>query len=132
MVPADATVPEGGVLTWRIRLSAVADTFIVFALPLQTPADGKPELSTTDVDPRWLRDQFFIEPTPSRPLSGEQIALSVDLPPGTREVRALVPTVRDSLVEPAEHIRLQATIFPNDGGEPIPGPVFTGTVTDTP
>ncbi len=132
MAPVDASTPEGGALTWRIRLSAVADSFIVVGLPLQTPADGKPELSTTDVDPRWLREQFFIEPLPSRPLSGEQIALSADLPPGTREVKVSVPTVRDSLVEPAEHIQLQLTIIPNDGGEPIPGPVFTGTVTNTP
>lgn len=130
--PVADTVTEGASLTWRVKLSAVADGWIYVSLPAQVPAGGGPELSTTDVDPEWLRDWTGEKPLPSRPLSSAQISLFADVVPGELVTTVTLPTIKDTVAEPAEHVQLQAMIYPRDFGDPTPGAVVTGTVVDAP
>ncbi|MEJ3744444.1 hypothetical protein WEI85_14250 [Actinomycetes bacterium KLBMP 9797] len=116
--PVATRVAEGESLTWRVRLSAVADTYLWTTHTVLPPAAG-PELSTTDVDPDWLRWETGEEPLPSRPLSqvGGFTLVGV-VPTGELTGEMTVPTITDAVAEPAEH-------FSAEGG-------LTGTVLPSP
>ncbi|MFF8712817.1 hypothetical protein ACF07T_15505 [Streptomyces sp. NPDC015184] len=97
-------------------------------------ADGSPELSTPDVDGRWVRDTFDESPAPARPLSRVVPTpyLWGGVPAGERSFEVVVPTVRDGLEEPEESLRLRLITYDEGSWEPREGPVFTGTVRDAP
>ncbi|WP_433260323.1 alpha/beta hydrolase family protein [Actinosynnema sp. CS-041913] len=121
-----AEVAEGGVLTWRVTLSAAADEAILRLGAPIAPA-GAPELSSTDVDAEWFRRLANPdEPLPSRPLSTTRLRTFLYVPPGELSTEITVPTVADTEAEPAEQVRLHFTSLPPGGSE------FTvvGTVTD--
>ncbi|MEV6612779.1 hypothetical protein AB0N31_02545 [Streptomyces sp. NPDC051051] len=129
LTPVTDRVTEGGTLAWRISLSEPAD--VEFWQPVRVLAvtEGA-ELSTKDVDPRWLTDQTGELPDPERPLSQAGLWVWVNVPAGTTTADFTVATVVDQVAEPAESVRLALT---DDEGEPLPGrPVRTGTVTDAP
>ncbi|MDF3299003.1 hypothetical protein [Streptomyces tropicalis] len=126
--PVAGRVTEGRSLTWRLTLSAAADTGVPLAFAVR-PVPHGPELSTRDVDPRWLREVSGASPTPERPLSKVPgLTLRLSVPAGRRSADLAVPTVRDRVREHPESVRLQAV---DDEGRPQPGgPVLTGTVVD--
>ncbi|AZQ32481.1 hypothetical protein EJ357_02690 [Streptomyces cyaneochromogenes] len=128
--PVADRVAEGKPLKWRVSLSAVADVEIGGSFTV-LPVTGGQELSTKDVDPRWLMDHSGASPDPERPLSkvdGLYLWASVDA--GEKSTEFVVPTLKDGVAEPAESVRLQMS---DDTGEPVPGtPVLTGTVVDAP
>lgn len=129
LTPVTDRVTEGGTLAWRISLSEPAD--VEFWQPVRVLAltEGA-ELSTKDVDPRWLMDQTGELPDPERPLSQAGLWIWVNVPAGATTADFTVVTVADQVAEPAESVRLALT---DDEGEPLPGrPVRTGTVTDAP
>ncbi|MFF9060619.1 hypothetical protein ACF09K_18310 [Streptomyces sp. NPDC014882] len=129
LTPVTDRVTEGGTLTWRITLSEAAE--VEFWQPVRVLAvTGGAELSTKDVDPRWLTDQTGELPDPERPLSQADLWIWAHVPAGTTTADLTVVTVADEVAEPAESLRLALT---DDEGEPLPGsPVRTGTVTDAP
>ncbi|WP_339133582.1 hypothetical protein WJM95_30545 [Streptomyces sp. f51] len=130
VTPAAATAAEGGNLTWRISLSEAADVEIsadVVVLPVTSGA----ELSTTDVDPRWLARYTAEAPLPSRPLSRLRgLSLYADVPPGRTSTGITVPIAADTLTEPAETVRLRLRVYDEETGTRHDGPEFTGTVHD--
>jgi hypothetical protein len=128
--PVADRVTEGASLTWRVTLSAAADLPMYVSFLVRAPASG-PELSTADLDPAWFRDWSGEEPLPARPLSGEDLSLFVEVPPGRLTADGALPTTRDTVAEPEERTKLQ-TVFESRDGEPTPGPVFTGTVLNAP
>jgi hypothetical protein len=126
--PVADKVVEGGELKWRTTLSAVADSpFYVLGAPLAP--EGAPELSTTDVDPEWYRQNAFEEPLPSRPLSASRLGLFLPIPAGSLSGELAIPTVTDTETEPAEQVRLGLATWPE--GEPVAREVV-GTVSDQP
>ncbi len=127
VTPVADRVTEGQPLTWRLSLSEAADVGLSFPVVVRPVTEGA-ELSTKDVDPRWL-DEFTGEsPDPERPLSALDLWLSVDVPAGSTSVDLTVPTVTDQVAESAESVRLELTDWE---GEPQPGtPPMTGTVLD--
>jgi hypothetical protein len=129
ITPAEATVTEGGSLTWTVHLSEAADDFLYLIFLPQAPATG-PELSTTDVDATWFSDNSGEDPEPSRALSGTALQPFIAVEPGTTSTQFTVPTVADGVAEPAEHVAFQALVFPADFGDPIPVTVIDGTVSD--
>jgi hypothetical protein len=131
ITPVADRVTEGQRLTWRATLSAPSGTEMSSVLEV-LPVTGGAELSTTDVDPAWLADASGESPLPARPLSQvEGLFLYVSVPPGQLTGELSVPTVADTVAEPEESVRLRATDFDEETGEPIPGgPEFTGTVLD--
>ena len=129
--PVADRVTEGATLKWRVTLSAKADSAMYVSFPVQAPASG-PELSTADLDATWFRDWTGEEPLPARPLSGEDLSLFADVPPGELTADISLPTARDTVAEPEEHTQLQAMVMPRDFGDPMPGPVVTGTVLNAP
>jgi hypothetical protein len=129
VTPVADRVTEGQSLTWRMSLSAVADTDVQADFGI-LPVTGGAELSTTDVDPQWLRDSSGASPQPSRPLSTvEGLLLYGTVPAGQSSVEVTIPTVVDGVTEPEESVRLRMTTY-DDSGEPHDGPVFTGKVRD--
>ncbi|MFD9135079.1 hypothetical protein ACFVZA_22040 [Streptomyces bottropensis] len=129
LTPVADRVTEGGKLTWRVSLSSPAEVEFVRDLRVLPVTDGV-ELSTKDVDPRWLRDNTGEQPDPERPLSQAGLWLLTDIPAGSTTGDITVPTVKDRVAEPAESLRLALT---GEDGEPVPGrPVVTGTVVDAP
>lgn len=125
--PVAADVTEGKPLTWRVSLSAPADIELPVLAELTAVPDGRPELSTADVDQEWLR--MFVEeiPDPALPLSElEYRTLWTTVPAGETSADLTVPTVRDQVKEPAEYVRLHLT---DDEGAPL-GLPFEGTVRD--
>ncbi|MFK0024599.1 alpha/beta hydrolase family protein [Streptomyces sp. NPDC090798] len=129
LTPVTDRVTEGGTLTWRISLSEPADVDISQPVRVLPVTEGA-ELSTKDVDPRWLMDYAGELPDPERPLSRANLWVWTDIPAGTTTADFTVPTVTDQLAEPAESVRLALT---DDNAEPLPGhPVLTGTVVDAP
>ena len=123
--PVADSVVEGGALKWKLTLSEAADASVIFAaLPL-APASGT-ELSTTDVDPDWFRENSGEDVLPSRPLSSTQMYLWVVIPPGQTSVEVPVPTLADTVAEGEEQVR-----FRFEGQQPT-GVEFevTGKVTD--
>jgi hypothetical protein len=128
--PVADRVTEGASLKWRVTLSTKADVGMYLSFPIQAPATG-PELSTADLDPDWFRDWSGEEPLPARPLSGEELSLFAQIPPGKLTADISLPTTRDTLTEPEERTQLQAMIESRDL-DPTPGPVVTGTVLNAP
>lgn len=129
VTPASARTAEGGNLTWRVSLSAAADADIqagVAVLPVTSGA----ELSTTDVDPQWLRENAGETPRPSRPLSQLRgLFLVADFPAGRTSAEITIPTITDTVTEPEEKVRLRLAVH-DETGESHDGPKFTGTVHD--
>ncbi|WUK86658.1 hypothetical protein OHT01_04280 [Streptomyces sp. NBC_00358] len=129
VTPAAARAAEGRPLTWRMSLSSAADADIQADLAV-LPSTGGAELSTTDVDPRWLRQNSGEEPLPSRPLSQVRgLFLFAEVPAGRTSTEITVPTLADAVTEPEETVRLRAT-FSDGSGATHDGPEFTGTVYD--
>jgi hypothetical protein len=122
LTPVAGRVTEGGTLTWRVTLSAPAETSIVAWSEPKAPASGT-ELSSTDVDPQWFREQTGEEPEPARPLSQTWVQPYVWLEPGETTEDVTVPTITDDVAEGPEVVELH---FDEDSGL---GTV-TGTVTD--
>ncbi|WP_128436516.1 hypothetical protein [Streptomyces cyaneus] len=128
VTPVADRVTEGQPLKWRVTLSAVADAEVGGAYAVVPVTDGR-ELSTKDVDPRWLEENTGASPDPERPLSKvDGFYVWVSVPAGRTSAELRIPTVKDQVAEQAESLRLQAA---DDSGEPQPGaPVITGTVLD--
>ena len=124
--PISSQVKEGKTVSWRLRLSTVADSVISFRMTPQAPVTG-PELSTTDVDPDWYREITADDPRPSRPLSDTELELFTDIEPGDRMAGVSVPTVVDRKTEAKEHINLAVSVWRNDD---VPIGSFTGTVSN--
>ncbi|MDR7275622.1 hypothetical protein [Catenuloplanes atrovinosus] len=120
--PVADRVTEGDALTWRLTLSAPSesryDEIVLVAMP---PADGTPELSTTDVDPRWLLDTFGVPAEPSRPLS-QVVYWWPSLEPGQVTAELRIPIVADGVAEPEERVDLHFVT--------VDRPPLSGTVTD--
>ncbi|MFF0447675.1 hypothetical protein ACFYT4_14920 [Streptomyces sp. NPDC004609] len=131
VTPVAGNVTEGHALTWRVTLSAIADSPVAPVGFSVLPAAGGAELSTLDVDARWLEYNLGASPTPERPLSQlDDPYLWAEVPAGRPSVDVTVPTVRDTVSEPEESIRLQVIEHGDGTGEPRPGKVFTGRVRD--
>ncbi|WP_328939122.1 hypothetical protein OG288_36475 [Streptomyces tauricus] len=127
--PVADRVTEGEALTWRLSVDAPAAVDIWQPVRVLPVTEGA-ELSTRDVDPRWLAEWSGEVPDPERPLSDASLWAWLNIPPGATGVDFVVPTVRDEVAEPAESMRLAMT---DNNAEPLPGgPVLTGTVLDTP
>ncbi|MER6348667.1 hypothetical protein ACWC10_34080 [Streptomyces sp. NPDC001595] len=126
VTPVAADVTEGKPLRWKVSLSAPADVQLTASLAVASTG-GRPELSTGDLDPAWLRDMIGEVPEHEVPLSRlEYFGLWAAVPPGGRSAEVSMPTVRDRRAEPAEYVVLQPT---DDEGAPQ-GPPVTGTVHD--
>jgi hypothetical protein len=104
------TVAEGGALTWTVTVSEAADSPLYF-FGWPEPVDG-PELSSTDVEPRWFVDHAYEEPLPSRPLSQTSLYVDMMVDPGALTASVTVPTVTDDETEPTERVRLYLTSWP--------------------
>ncbi|WP_175439175.1 hypothetical protein [Streptomyces vilmorinianum] len=130
VTPVADDVTEGKALTWRVTLSTAADAEIGGALAL-LPVTGGAELSTADVERSWLEENFGHAPDPALPLSriSEEPSLWVHVPAGETGIEVTVPTVTDTLREPAESLRARLITY-DEAWEPRPGPEFTGTVRD--
>lgn len=127
--PVADRVSEGGTLTWRLSVDAPSAVDLWEPVRVLAVTQGA-ELSTEDVDPRWLKDFSGDVPDPERPLSDAHLWVWLNLPPGSTGVDFAVPTVRDQVAEPAESTRLALT---DRHAEPLPDrPVLTGTVLDQP
>ncbi|QOV40658.1 hypothetical protein IM697_20985 [Streptomyces ferrugineus] len=128
VTPVADRVTEGQPLRWRVSLSEAADADITTTYALLPVTDGR-EVSTKDVDPRWLDENTGASPDPERALSKvDGFSLWVNVPAGSTTEEIRIPTIADRVAEPAESVRLQPT---DDFGEPLPGaPVITGTVLD--
>ncbi|MGW6447027.1 alpha/beta hydrolase family protein [Lentzea sp. NPDC055074] len=125
VTPVAGSVTEGGTLKWKLTLSETADSAVsVFGAPV-APASGT-ELSTTDVDADWLRQNSGEEPLPSRPLSSTQLMFFVFVPAGQTSAEFEVPTATDTEAEGEEQVRLKF-----EGNSPT-GTEFevTGEVTE--
>ncbi|MEV5319317.1 hypothetical protein AB0K92_16970 [Streptomyces sp. NPDC052687] len=126
LTPVADDVTEGQSLRWRVSLSEPADVPVAASLAV-VPAGDRPELSTRDVDQEWLRAMYGEAPDRELPLSGlEFFSLLGVVPDGALSAEVDVPTVRDGVAEPAEHVVLQPT---DQEGAPD-GPPLTGTVRD--
>ncbi|WP_369148034.1 hypothetical protein [Streptomyces sp. R44] len=131
LTPVAADVTEGSALSWKVTLSEPADVEISGEILLKPVTDG-PELSTADLDPAWVEAQFGEVPHPARPLSGVTeggTRLWLSVPAGGTSTQLTVPTVRDTMTEPAESLRAQLFTY-DETWEPVPGPEFTGRVRD--
>ncbi|MFJ6730097.1 hypothetical protein ACIQPQ_34880 [Streptomyces sp. NPDC091281] len=127
LTPVTDRVTEGGTLAWRISLSEPAAVDLWAPVRLFPVTEGA-ALSTKDVDPQWLSDTSGAPADPERPLSDADLWVWMGIPAGTVSLDVTVPTVRDTVAEPAETLRIALT---DDSGRPLPGePVRTGTVTD--
>nr|WP_189600023.1 hypothetical protein [Streptomyces lateritius] len=130
VAPVAGDVTEGKPLTWRVTLSEAADADVSAGIEFLPVAAGGPELSTADVDRRWLEENFGEVPESALPLSGMEMGfLSVYVPAGETAVDISVPTVADAAREPTESLRARMNTF-DESGEPLPGPELTGTVRD--
>ncbi|GAQ53543.1 alpha/beta hydrolase family protein [Streptomyces acidiscabies] len=126
LVPVADKVTEGGTLLWRVTQSETADVDIWHPIRLVPVTEGA-ELSTKDVDPKWLEDNSGQKPDPERPLSQADVWVWVVVEAGKTTADFDVRTVKDSVTEPVESVR--AVLTDQDGKE-IPGTGVTGTVTD--
>ncbi|MFG3343948.1 alpha/beta hydrolase family protein [Streptomyces sp. NPDC048018] len=133
LTPVADDVAEGEALTWRVTLSTAADADIMGGFEFR-PVAGGAELSTADVDRRWVEDTFFFVPDPPRPLSLPVAAdayAAFSVPAGRTSTEVRVPTVKDDVAEPTESLR--AALFTYDGNwERVQGPEITGTVRNVP
>ncbi|MFF0011035.1 alpha/beta hydrolase family protein [Streptomyces sp. NPDC005374] len=129
VTPVADRVTEGESLSWRLTLDKPASVVITQPV-LVVPVTEGTELSTKDVDPRWLADASGDVPDPERPLSSANLWIWLDIPAGSTGIDFVVPTVRDQVAEPTESTRLVLTDY---YAEPLPGrPALTGTVLDRP
>ena len=124
--PVADRVREGGTLSWRVRLSTVAETYIWVDGEVEPPTSG-PELSSTDVDPAWFAEQAGEGPPP-RPLSETYLLPWTGVQPGERTADLAVPTVADTATEPDEVVRMRLRV--GDWEDPSGLRRVTGTVTD--
>ncbi len=126
VTPVADRVTEGKSLTWRVSLSETADTEILVPFSVLPTEDGA-ELSSTDVDPQWLMENYGEAALPERPLSQVGgMSLLAAVPAGQLSTEVVIPTVADGATEPEEAVRIQLFGFE----EPPVGPVFTGRVED--
>ncbi|MCX4597879.1 hypothetical protein OG819_52685 [Streptomyces sp. NBC_01549] len=88
VTPVADHVTEGQTLTWRLTLSAAADTDL-YPTARFLPADTGTELSTTDVDPHWLNDVDIPVDDRADPAGEQLLGKLVDPPMAQppREVR---------------------------------------------
>jgi hypothetical protein len=123
VTPLADRVTEGQSLTWRVTLSTDADIELPVVFSFLAP--GGAELSSTDVDPRWLMEKHGESPLPERPLSevAGMSLLSV-VPAGQLSTEVAIPTIADGVAEPEETVRIQLFGFE----EPPVGPIFTGRI----
>ncbi|OEJ29884.1 hypothetical protein AS594_33020 [Streptomyces agglomeratus] len=130
--PVADDVTEGRSLTWRVTLSAVADADVMGELTF-LPVDRGTELSTLDVERRWLEESLGASPTPAKPLSKavEEPYLPVTIPAGELSTEVTVPTVTDRVNEPKEWLKARMMTYDESWG-PRPGPVVTGSVRNAP
>ncbi|MFI1505406.1 hypothetical protein [Streptomyces sp. NPDC020597] len=120
---------EGETLTWQASLSRAAEVPLSYLMRLTPVTDGA-ELSTKDVDPRWLDDVSGRQPDPELPLSQVDMYTGPDFPAGATTAEFGIPTVKDLLAEPAESVRFTLS---DDWSGPMPdAPSSTGTVEDAP
>ncbi|MEU7097034.1 hypothetical protein AB0A66_01570 [Streptomyces longwoodensis] len=129
VTPTAGRVTEGRALDWRLSLSepSAVDIWLPFRI---VPVTEGAELSTKDVDPRWLSEWTGEEPDPQRALSATGAWVWMEFPAGSTRYDLSLPTLTDQVAEPAESVRFEQT---DDDGRPVPGGVaFTGTVTDAP
>lgn len=130
--PVKDRVTEGKPLTWRMTLSEPVDVDMMAVLSFQ-PVGGGTELSTLDVDPRWLDSEFGAKPRPERPLSKvteeQGQGVFVVVPAGEKSAEVRVPTVKDGVREQEESLKAQLYVY-DENWEPQPGPTVTGTVRD--
>jgi hypothetical protein len=130
VTPVTDRVREGETLTWRVSLSAVADTTIGIRSRALAPSAGD-ELSSTDVDPQWLATTTGSQPTPSRPLS-RFANFVISIRPGQSQIELSVPTIADDLAEPDEHLLFRLQSYASDPTGAVPAAVdLTGTVIGT-
>ncbi|GAA3437386.1 alpha/beta hydrolase family protein [Kutzneria kofuensis] len=124
-VTPTSSVAAGGALTWHVTLSEAADADIFVFGPFVAPATG-PELSTTDVDPAWLRS-WGIDPQPSRPLSTlSQLVLDGRIAAGAVSGDVVLQTVATGGQGADKHVALHVGAYPQE----LPlDTVLTGTVT---
>lgn len=126
VTPVADRVTEGRSLTWRVSLSEAADTEM-FAPFRVLPTNDGTELSSTDVDPQWLMENYGESPLPERPLSTVAgMSLLPAVPAGRLSTEVAIPTVADGTSEPEEAVRIQLFGFE----DPPVGPIFTGRVED--
>ncbi|NEB03601.1 hypothetical protein [Streptomyces sp. SID13726] len=127
LTPVADRVAEGEALTWRLSLDKPST--VDFWQPLRVlPVTEGAELSTKDVDPRWLAEWAGDVPDPERPLSAANLWVWLVIPAGSTGADFSVPTVHDQVAEPVESMRLALT---DNDAEPLPDrPVLTGTVLD--
>lgn len=111
-----------------MTLSEPADTEISPLFRVE-PVTGGAELSTKDVDPRWIEEYSGESPDPERPLSQlEGLYFWMSVPAGQTSVDVSLPTLKDTATEPEESVRFRQA---DDSGEPQPdGAVISGTVLD--
>ncbi|WP_328500057.1 hypothetical protein OG828_03535 [Streptomyces sp. NBC_00457] len=128
VTPVADRVTEGRPLTWQVTLSEPADTEISPLFRVE-PVTGGAELSTKDVDPRWIEEYSGESPDPERPLSQlEGLYFWMSVPAGQTSVDVSLPTLKDTATEPEESVRFRQA---DDSGEPQPdGAVISGTVLD--
>ncbi len=127
VTPVADRVTEGRQLIWRISLSAAADEPLYGDLRIRPVRRGA-ELSTQDVSPSWLKENFDVSPGPQRQLSRlpDEPRLSFEIPAGSRSVEVKVPTIADRVTEPVESLLLRLSTA--DGDKDVKGPEATGTV----
>ncbi|MFF1380452.1 hypothetical protein [Streptomyces sp. NPDC058308] len=128
--PVKDRVTEGKPLIWRMTLSEPVDVDVMASFAFQ-PVDGGKELSTLDVDPRWVKEKFGVSPRPERPLSQmvKEEGLFLTVAAGEKSTEIRVPTVKDTVREQDESLKGRLSVY-DERWEPQPGPVVTGTVRD--
>ncbi|MEU8659345.1 hypothetical protein [Actinoplanes philippinensis] len=124
-IDAQSEVTEGATLRWGIHLSEPADTPICLDGAVVS-ASGGPEVSTTDLDPRWLGDQG-LDPEPSRPLSTAGVYVFTCVEAGQDTGVLEIPTATDDLAENPEQIRIEAKV---ELGSTTHSYALAGRVTD--
>ena len=109
--PRRATVREGWVARWTVRLSQPVnyyDTAIGQVLAGPTRTDG---LRADDVTRAWLRDHLFRDVDAGhRRLDNLPLRLVAEVRPGQRFVTFAIPTVHDRRVEGLEHATLRVQL----------------------
>ncbi|GHE06101.1 hypothetical protein [Streptomyces alanosinicus] len=127
VTPVAGRVTEGQSLKWRLSLSEAVDADMSQMFTV-VPGTG-PELSTKDVSARWLQETGGVKADPERPLSKASVYMWVELPPGRTSADITMPTVKDTVREPAESVSFQQVDM-NTGEPRSGGLVLTGSVRD--